>query len=83
MIKPFLTLFTLLALLIIGVTLHYKRYNYSLKQKRLNQIVTLTSNASLSLSMGYDKKRDIKSSYSNYIYPELPSTSSMEFVYAQ
>ena len=83
MIKPFLSLFGLLFLILIGVIVHYKSYNYTLKKESLNYIVTLTYNSSLSLSVGYDKSRDVKDSKSNIIYPELPTTSSMEFVYAQ
>jgi len=82
-IKPFLSLFTLLFLLMIAVLFHYINYNFTLEEKKLNQIVVLTSDASLALSVGYDKSREIRSSTYNSIYPELSTTSSMEFVYAQ
>jgi len=45
-----------------------------LQKKSINHIVALTSSASLSSRRG---------SKSNIIYPELPTTSSMGFVYAQ
>jgi len=83
LIKPFLSLFALLSLVVIGVLIHYINYNYTLQKKSINHIVALTSTASLSLSVGYDKPREIKGSKSNIIYPELPTTSSMGFVYAQ
>jgi len=83
LIKPFLSLFLVLFLLLVVILVHSINYNYTLEKKSLNEIVALTSTASLALSVGYDKSREIKGSRSNIIYPELSTTSPMEFVYAQ
>jgi len=80
MIRPFLLISTLLLLMVMGITWHYLN---SKPTSSLEQIVTLTNYATPSLSVGFDKPQTLQGSTHNSIYPEMSSTSPMEFVYVQ
>jgi hypothetical protein len=67
----------------MGVIIHYINYDDTLQKESLCQIVAITSNASLSLSVGYDKQRTLHGSKNSRVYPDLPTTSLMEFIYVQ
>ncbi|KIM09882.1 MAG: hypothetical protein KU29_01110 [Sulfurovum sp. FS06-10] len=83
MIKSFLLLFFLLALMIVGISLHYTTYPYAKNREKLQNIASLTQQTTPSLSVTYDEKRELFNNTSNIIYPEMPSTNTMGFVYAQ
>jgi len=79
-IRPFLLISTLLLLMVMDITWHYLN---SKPTSNLEQIVTLTHYATPSLSVGFDKPQTLQGSTHNSTYPEMSSTSPMEFVYVQ
>jgi len=66
--------------MVIGITWHYLN---SKPISKMEQIVTLTHYATPSLSVGFDKPQRLQGSTHNMLYPEMSSTSPMEFVYVQ
>jgi hypothetical protein len=83
LIKSFLFITLFLILIIVGVSLHYTTYSYAQNREKLHTIASLTQQITPSLSVAYDEKRELFNTTSNIIYPEMPSTNTMGFVYAQ
>lgn len=81
MIKPFLLISTLLLLMLTAMLTHYLIATPT--QPSLNTIVQLTHRATPSLSVGFDKPQSLHGATHNLIYPEMPTTSALEFVYVQ
>jgi len=80
MIRPFLLISMLLLLMVVAVSWHYSTHQ---PISKLEQMVTLTHYATPSLSVGFDKPQTLQGSTHNLIYPEMTTTSPMEFVYVQ
>jgi len=46
-------------------------------------IVKITKSATPALGVGFDKPRQLHGAKQNLIYPEMPTTSTLEFIYVQ
>jgi hypothetical protein len=79
-IKPFLLLLALLSLMVMGVVWHYLQRTPS---QELKALVGVTHQATPSLSVSFDQPRGLQGARHNPLYPELSTTSTMEFVYVQ
>jgi len=82
-IKPFVGMFLLLFLMLMGLVYYHWHYPYISHHHHLDAMVRLTHFATPALSVGFDKPRDFHGADANPIYPEMPTTSRMEFVYVQ
>jgi len=80
LVKPFLFLLTLLLLMVVGVGSHYSTHQPT---QQPQQMVKLTHYATPSLSVGFDKPQTLQGAKHNRTYPEMTTTSPMEFVYVQ
>ncbi len=81
MIKPFLFISALLLLLLTATVVHYVSSKPT--QEALFSIVQLTHRATPALSVGFDNPQSLHGAKHNLVYPEMPSTSPLEFVYVQ
>lgn len=77
MLKPFALLLFLLTVMISAVSLHYALFNDERVTRSMQDIVSLTQMAPLSLSLSYDE-----STY-NRTYPEMQGLGRMDFIYEQ
>jgi competence protein ComGC len=74
-------LFSILLLIIVTLALHHQRDNA--QEKVLMAIVKITKSATPALGVGFDKPRQLHGAKQNLIYPEMPTTSTLEFIYVQ
>ncbi len=75
MIKSFLVLNLVLIAMIVSITLHYWQSPKKENIEALQNIIELTHQSKLSLSVAYDE------SLYNPTYPEMPNLRKMNFIY--
>jgi len=81
LIRPFIILFLLLLGLLLGAVVHY--FWGKDQGDKLQALVMLTRDATPALGVGFDTPRVLYGGETQRSYPELPSASTLEFVYAQ
>ena len=65
---------------LIATVIHYNSYDFKSKKEKIKNVVKLTYNSSLSLSLSYDKSKNFNE-LKNSTYPELEPTSSINFIF--
>ncbi len=75
MIKPFVSLASLLILMVFALGVHYVLFPYVKTSDSMQTLSTLTHMTSLSYSVAYDE-----TSF-NATYPDMPTSGRMDFVY--
>ncbi len=83
MIRPFLIMLVVLVGLMVMTILKNHDLSNRCDQAVLSELVVVTHYATPALGVGFDVPQALIGAKVNPIYPELPSTSTLGFVYVQ
>ena len=75
MVKSFVSLVSILVLMVFSMGIHILTYPYEQEIGTLQNVTKLTNYAEISLSLAYDGTTH------NATYPEMPALGRMDFVY--
>ena len=78
MIRQFWMMTALLLLFVVGVGVHYLRFDPDKVGRSLNALASLTQRTEVSLGRAYYESAD---AYGNSAYPEMQTIDRMDFVY--
>ena len=83
MIKPFLWMLGVLFAMLVATASHYISFDSKSISSALLSMASVTQMTDPSLSVAYHEPRLLQGDTANIIYPEMPSTDRMDFVYAK